>query len=221
MNDAASISVVIPVFNASHMLEQLTERLSAVLSPSDEVVFVEDASSDDSWAVIERLVSEHPTWTGIQLGLNSGQHSALLAGIRAARNGIIVTMDDDLQHRPEDIAKLLDGLSSDVDLVYGLSRIEEHGRMRSFASRFVKRTMERSLRIPYAGSISAFRCFRASLRGRVRHRKRSVHLHRCPAFLVNQPRDHCSDRDGYSTHRDVGISIPRSCSTYHKYGDRV
>ena len=83
MNDAASISVVIPVFNASHMLEQLTERLSAVLSPSDEVVFVEDASSDDSWAVIERLVSEHPTWTGIQLGLNSGQHSALLAGIRA------------------------------------------------------------------------------------------------------------------------------------------
>ena len=73
-------------------------------------------------------------------------------------------MDDDLQHRPEDIAKLLEGLSSDVDLVYGLSRIQEHGRMRSFASRFVKRTMERSLRIPYAGSIGAFRCFRASLR---------------------------------------------------------
>ncbi|MGD9702363.1 MAG: glycosyltransferase family 2 protein [Acidimicrobiia bacterium] len=164
MTAAVALSVVIPVFNAEQTLSELAARLANVLSAGDEVIFVEDVGSDGSWDVIAAVVAEHPTWRGIQLGRNSGQHGALLAGIRAARNPIIVTMDDDLQHRPEDLPRLLEALTPATDLVYGVSAVEEHAAGRSLASRLVKRILRRSLGVSHAEYISAFRCFRTQLR---------------------------------------------------------
>jgi glycosyltransferase involved in cell wall biosynthesis len=66
--------------------------------------------------------------------LRYGQHNALLCGIREARHDIIVTMDDDLQHPPEEIPKLLGRLSQGCDVVYGVPQMEQHGLWRNLAS---------------------------------------------------------------------------------------
>jgi glycosyltransferase involved in cell wall biosynthesis len=164
MTGALALSVVVPVFNGQRTLLELAARLSNVLTANDEVIFVEDVGTDTSWDVIADIVAEHPSWRGIQLGRNSGQHGALLAGIRAAANPVIVTMDDDLQHRPEELPRLLEALAPAIDLVYGVTTVEEHAAGRSLASRVVKRVLRRSLGVAHAEHISAFRCFRSQLR---------------------------------------------------------
>jgi undecaprenyl-phosphate 4-deoxy-4-formamido-L-arabinose transferase len=100
-----------------------------------------------------------------ELHRNYGQHSALLAGIRMASFDVIVTMDDDLQHPPEQIGALIDALRDQaVDLVYGVPRIEEHGVLRSSASRIVKSALV-ATGVDNAQWIGAFRAFRSQLRG--------------------------------------------------------
>jgi undecaprenyl-phosphate 4-deoxy-4-formamido-L-arabinose transferase len=128
-----------------------------------EVILVVDGSPDDTWQVAAALSATSPTVQAVRLSRNYGQHNALLAGIREARFPIVVTMDDDAQHPPEEIPKLLMALSEDVDLVYGVPEIDEHGTLRNLASRLVKRGMTRALGIEKADSISAFRAFRTRL----------------------------------------------------------
>jgi glycosyltransferase involved in cell wall biosynthesis len=100
----------------------------------------------------------------IRLARNYGQHNALVAGVRAARHDVVVTMDDDLQHPPEEVPRLLAELTEDVDLVYGIAREEEHGVLRSLASRAVKAGMSGAMGVNNAKQVSAFRAFRTFLR---------------------------------------------------------
>src|SRR4029077_5042827 len=133
----ASLSVVIPVYNSAAGLALLAERLApvlAALSPEHEAILVNDGSSDASWEVIAALHETFGWLRGINLMRNYGQHSALLCGIRAAQYDVIVTMDDDLQHPPEEIPKLLAVLAQGFDVVYGTPEREEHGFMRDLAS---------------------------------------------------------------------------------------
>ena len=105
-----SITVVIPVYNSEPMLPALVERLQPVLAGlanEFELVLVNDGSRDQSWRVIQQLAAEQDWVCGINLMRNYGQHNALLCGIRAARFETLVTMDDDLQHPPEELPKLL------------------------------------------------------------------------------------------------------------------
>jgi glycosyltransferase involved in cell wall biosynthesis len=161
---APVLSVVIPVYNSSSTLPLLAARLDGVGDLIGEVILVDDGSRDDSWPQILLLLADRATWRGLQLGRNAGQHNALLAGVRAASGDVIVTMDDDLQHPPEEVPGLVAALTDDVDLVYGTAVEEEHGAGRSLSSRIVKRMMRRSLGVVDADHISAFRCFRSHLR---------------------------------------------------------
>src|SRR5262245_5986811 len=107
-----------------------------------EVILVVDGSPDNTWAVARELALRFPaTVRAMRLARNYGQHGALIAGIRAARFEITVTMDDDLQHLPEEVPRLVAALNDDLDLVFGLPRREEHGPLRSLASRLVKASM--------------------------------------------------------------------------------
>jgi glycosyltransferase involved in cell wall biosynthesis len=162
----ASVSVVVPVFNGSASIHELTERVDATLSGSVdwELIFVVDGSPDDSWSVVCDLVGEYPRVVGIELFRNFGQHNALLAGIRAARHDVIVTMDDDLQHRPEMIPVLLEALDDDVDLIYGTSPDLEHRAWRNVTSRLAKAAMGFTIGGRMARDSGAFRAFRTSLR---------------------------------------------------------
>ena len=158
-----SLSVIIPVYNGSGSLSDLVQRLEAVLPPlssAHELILVNDASLDDSWQVIERLTQEHGWVRGIDLARNYGQHNALLCGIREARGDIIVTMDDDLQHPPEELPRVLDRLEDGTDVVYGTPVREQHGLWRILASRVSKIVLQRAMGAEAARSISAFRAFR-------------------------------------------------------------
>jgi len=161
------VSVVVPCYRSMKTLPTLVRRVDAALSDSVtgyEIVLVVDGSPDDTWIVASGLAREFGTVRALRLARNYGQHNALIAGIRAARYDVVVTIDDDLQHPPEEIEVLLGALTEDVDLVYGVARDEEHGAARSLASRSVKAALSHALSVPNARSLSAFRAFRTDLR---------------------------------------------------------
>lgn len=162
----AGLSVVIPVYNSEESLALLVDRLGQVLGRLGtpcEIVLVNDGSRDASWTVIQQLAASRPAVRGINLLRNFGQHNALLAGIRAARFAVTVTMDDDLQHPPEEIPKLLEALA-DADVVYGIPAVMQHSIFRNLASRVAKRTIAYALGVDRVVDINAFRAFRTVLR---------------------------------------------------------
>src|SRR5690349_18431154 len=102
------ISVVVPVYNSEGTLATLVDRLEPVLvadagAGAFEVILINDASRDRSWAIAADLAARHPFVRAVDLMRNYGQHNALLCGIRLARFDKIVTLDDDLQNPPEEI----------------------------------------------------------------------------------------------------------------------
>jgi glycosyltransferase involved in cell wall biosynthesis len=155
------------VFNSADVVELLVDRLESVLSsagPEYEIVLVNDGSSDSSWARIESLVRTRPSVRGIDLMRNFGQHNALLAGIRAARFEIVVTLDDDLQNPPEEIPKLLEALDESVDVVYGTPIRPEHGLGRGISTWLTKVALQSAMGSDVARKVSPYRAFRRDLR---------------------------------------------------------
>ena len=162
-----SLSVVVPVYNSEPVLPALLRRLEpvlAALSCEYEVILVNDASRDRSWEVIQDLARQHSCVRGINLMRNYGQHNALLCGIRAAAYETLVTMDDDLQHPPEEIPKLLGMLEEGFDVVYGFPEAQQHGVLRDLASEFTKLALRSSMGAETARHVSAFRAFRTRAR---------------------------------------------------------
>jgi undecaprenyl-phosphate 4-deoxy-4-formamido-L-arabinose transferase len=158
-----SLSIVIPVFNSEDILPDLIERLTRVLPaliPKYEVILVNDGSQDHSWEVVCKLSQGHPWLVGIDLMRNYGQHNALLCGIRSAQYDIIVTMDDDLQHPPEEIHKLLAKLAEGYDVAYGAFHKTQHGYWRNLASRLTKLTLQNAMGAEVASKVTSFRAFR-------------------------------------------------------------
>jgi glycosyltransferase involved in cell wall biosynthesis len=166
------LSIVIPVYRSETILPELVRRLGEVLpalAGSYEVVLVNDASPDGSWAVISRLAAQHSWIHPINLMRNYGQHNALLCGIRAAQYGLIVTMDDDLQHPPEEISKLLAVLDQGYDVVYGRPAQEQHGLLRDLASLTTKLALQSVMGAEIARNVSAFRGFRSEVANAFSH----------------------------------------------------
>jgi len=165
-------TIVVPVYNSEATLATLTERLAAVLpgvADRFEVVLVNDGSRDGSWESIGQAVRKYPWVRGINLMRNYGQHNALLAGIRASRYSVTVTMDDDLQHPPEEIPRLLETLTPEKDLVYGVPAESQQGFSRRMSSRLTKLWLHRVLGVAIASRASAFRAFRTVLREAFAH----------------------------------------------------
>jgi undecaprenyl-phosphate 4-deoxy-4-formamido-L-arabinose transferase len=176
-----SLSVVIPVYNSQATLGDLIRRLAQVLpqlSPDYEVLLVNDGSRDASWGKIVDFSRQYPWVRGINLMRNFGQHNALLCGIRAARKQVIVTMDDDLQHPPEEIHKLLDCLADGYDVVYGSPTRLPHSLWRNLFSRFTKRALAYVMGIKTVQDIGPFRAFRSDLR-------RAFETYQNPSVLID------------------------------------
>jgi len=161
------ISVVIPVYNSAGIIPQLVERTSAVLDSTGlpyELILANDGSKDGSWGVIRDIASRSKQVRGLCMMRNYGQHNVLLAGIRAARFDVVVTMDDDLQHPPEEIPKLLAKLAEGYDVVYGTPEQQQHGLMRDMVSSITKMALQSAMGAEVARMVSAFRAFRTHLR---------------------------------------------------------
>lgn len=161
------ISVIVPVYNSAPQIGELVERVVAALQrygTEFELILVNDQSADESWQKIEEEATKHSCVTGINLAKNSGQHNALLCGIRLARYSVCVTLDDDMQFKPEDIPQLLNKLHEGFDLVYGTPLQQQHGTWRNFASLATKLALNALMGAEMARHLSPFRAFRTKLR---------------------------------------------------------
>jgi glycosyltransferase involved in cell wall biosynthesis len=162
------ISVVIPVYNSEESIGKVVRRLLLLLpsiAAEYEVILVDDGSRDGSWKAIERLAAENPaTVRGFNLMRNYGQHNALLAGIRQARFPVTITMDDDLQHPPEEIPILLRALEDGCDVVYGTPEELPHSIWRNLTSYLTKRALAYAMGIKTIRNMSGFRALRTGLR---------------------------------------------------------
>lgn len=131
------VSVVVPVFNSPGTLGELVESVGSVLrgqvGDEFEIILVDDASSDpEVWPNIERLAREGKNVRAARLTRNFGQQAATLCGLEMSRGDKILTMDDDLQHSPEDIPLLLE--KSEHDVVIGHLQQKRHSLPRRAAS---------------------------------------------------------------------------------------
>ena len=163
----SSISVVIPVFRSAPNLRDLVHSIRTALDLKGdpyEIILVEDCGGDNSWDIIFDLTLEFDELKGIKLSRNFGQHNALLCGIRTARHEMIITMDDDGQHPPEEISNLLDKINSGFDVVYATPNKENHSRVRNLASVTIKKILQNLMGVESATKVSAFRAFRTELR---------------------------------------------------------
>jgi glycosyltransferase involved in cell wall biosynthesis len=170
---ARGISVVVPLYQSETILPELVSRLEPVLrriASEFELILVNDCSPDRTSDVLCRLAQAHAWIRPIDLMRNYGQHNALLCGIRAARYELIVTMDDDLQHPPEEIPRLLDYIAgTNYDVVYGTPEWPPQGFLRNLATFATKVALRNVMGTRIAWEVCAFRIFRADLVGAFRH----------------------------------------------------
>lgn len=162
-----SVSVVVPVFGDGADLDDLAQRMATVLDPLKtpwELILVNDGSPPSTWDRILRLTGRNPNVKGVDLQRNFGQHNALLAGIRVTSGQIVVTLDDDLQHPPEEIPHLLSALDR-FDVVYGTPINRVRGLGRDVAAAVSKAALASVVGAEHARDIGAFRAFKGSLRG--------------------------------------------------------
>ncbi len=116
------VSVVVPVFEEAESLPILHEEIGRALAPLGreyEIIFVDDGSRDDSWAVIRDLAARDAHVRGIRFRRNFGKAAALTAGFRAARGRYVITLDADLQDDPAEIPRFLEMLEAGWDVVSG------------------------------------------------------------------------------------------------------
>jgi glycosyltransferase involved in cell wall biosynthesis len=131
------LSVVVPVRNEQPALDRLADELESVLDAYDEseVVFVDDGSSDDSFATLARLHAERANVRVVRLRRNFGKAAALAAGFEQARGDVVVTLDADLQDDPVEIPRLLAKLDEGFDVVCGWKTQRRDPFMRRISSR--------------------------------------------------------------------------------------
>jgi glycosyltransferase involved in cell wall biosynthesis len=138
------ISIVVPLLNEEESLGELTEWISRVCKKADhsyEIVFVDDGSNDNSWAVIENLIESNPDIKGIKFRRNYGKSAALNKGFDVARGDVVITMDADLQDNPDEIPGLYKMIKEEgYDLVSGWKRKRRDPLGKTLPSKFFNRT---------------------------------------------------------------------------------
>ena len=139
------ISIVVPFYNEEDNIVELYEQLTRVLEGLDvsyELIFIDDGSTDRSHDLLLKLFESDKTIKVIRLRKNFGQTAALQAGFDHARGEIIISMDGDLQHDPNDIPRLLAPLDEGFDIVSGWRKErKDHFLLRRFPSWVANRIM--------------------------------------------------------------------------------
>lgn len=132
------ISVVTPVYKCEECIKTLYDRLKIVLgdiSQDFEIIFVNDASPDNSWDVIRNISNSDHRVKGINFSRNFGQHHAITAGVDHAEGDYVVIMDCDLQDQPEEITKLYAKIQEGYDFVMGRRSKRKDSIFKKIASR--------------------------------------------------------------------------------------
>lgn len=166
--EAIELSVVIPCFNASANLLELNKRLKEVLDilkVSYEIIYINDSSKDNTSLILKDLALKDEHIIAIDLMFNVGQFRALMCGLEHSRGEYVVTMDDDLQHPPEEIPKLYCDLKNNIefDAVIASYKKKEHSLMRNLGSSFQNKLMGTTFDKPEKFQSTSFRCLNRPL----------------------------------------------------------
>lgn len=159
------LSVVIPVKDERDNLRPLVERLrSALVDHPWEVVFVDDGSRDDTFAVLESLAHADPCVKVVRLRRNFGQSAATQAGLDAARGDVIATMDGDLQNDPADLPRMIAKLEEGYDAILG-QRVKRQDKflLRKVPSLTANWIIRRVLKVPFKDFGCTLRVMRRSV----------------------------------------------------------
>jgi len=162
-----ALSIVVPVYRGAATIGSLVAALAALAPRIEgglEIVLVNDGSPDESGAVCRELVRSTTSLdvTLVEHARNYGEHNAVMTGLRHARGGHVITMDDDLQNPPEEVARLFahcrDG---GWDVVYTRYARKQHALWRNLGSRFANKVADWLLDKPPGLYLSSFRCMNA------------------------------------------------------------
>lgn len=157
-------SVVIPVFCAENALEKVHESIISFFENryTYEIIFVDDASDDNSWEILKKIKQTSKNTSIIRLSKNFGQHGATICGFKYAKGDFIITIDDDMEVHPKEIQKLIDDQKvSDADVVYGLYKKLNQSFIRGVFTSFYK--LLSKLEGPKKGVGSSFRLIKNAL----------------------------------------------------------
>lgn len=161
------LSVVIPVHNEEPSLLPLYDRLTAVLTSLGqpyEVIFVDDASTDRSFELLANLAETDAHLKAVRLRRNFGQTAALSAGFHEAQGEIIVSLDGDLQHAPEDIPALLAKIDEGYDIASGWRKNRvDNALTRKLPSRIANWLMAKASGIALHDFGTTFKAYRAEI----------------------------------------------------------
>jgi glycosyltransferase involved in cell wall biosynthesis len=201
-------SIVIPVYNSEKTLEELinrTENLFIGLSLSYEIILIDDCSVDRSWELLKKIHSFSSKIKIIRLVRNFGQHNALLAGFNICSGKFIVTLDDDLQHPPEEIPKLISKINEGYFVVYGKYPPDNSNFIEDFLSRGYQKLIHKILVIPTNLFISSFVIYRRETVQNIISIKSSYPF--LPAMTIKStPVNKISDVDVIHQKRIIGAS---------------
>ena len=137
MNDPTTflISIVVPVYRSETIVPHLCKSLKdALLQYNFEAILVNDCSPDGSWEAIREQASLDPRIHGVNLRGNVGQDRAIMAGLNYAKGDYVVIMDDDLQHNPHDIPRLVEEIVSHGDVIYANFHVKKQTAFKNLLS---------------------------------------------------------------------------------------
>jgi glycosyltransferase involved in cell wall biosynthesis len=162
------VSVIAPVYNEDDVIEEFVARLAASTAALDdqyvfEFIFVDDGSGDHSLEILKRLALADPRIMVLELRRNYGQTPALQAGLDAARGQILITMDSDLQHFPEEIPAFLDKLGHGYDVVCGWRHQRAEGLIRRWPSTAANKLIRRLSGVDIHDFGTTFRAYTAEV----------------------------------------------------------
>lgn len=161
------LSIVVPIHNEERSILPLYDRLTRVLEPRKqpyEIVFVDDASTDKSFELLANLVETDAHLKVIRLRRNFGQTAALSAGFDEAQGEIVISMDGDLQHAPEDIPVLLEKIEEGYDIASGWRKNRvDNAVTRKFPSRIANWLMSRASGLDLHDFGTTFKAYRREI----------------------------------------------------------
>ena len=160
---APELSVVVTLYNEAASLDELQRRTIDSLESlgrSFEIVYVDDGSTDGSFATLARLHETDPRVRAVRFKRNFGQHPAMHAGLSRARGDIVVTMDGDLQNLPEDIPRLVAAVDGGYDVASGRRAARNDSWGRTLPSRLINGMLRRFTQVDISDFGCAFNAYR-------------------------------------------------------------
>lgn len=164
---APLVSVIAPVYNEELAVAELHRRVRTAAENLPryrfEMVYVDDGSTDGTLETLKGLRASDPRVRIVELRRNFGQTPALSAGLDHSRGEIVITMDADLQHFPEDIRRFLEGIEQGADLVCGWRKDRREGVLRRFPSRMANLMIRRISGLDIHDFGTTFRAYRREI----------------------------------------------------------